>query len=238
MNRKLLLLPFSVFLSAFISWSCGTPPVVDVPVKKKIDTAKTVSGLKPGLIYPQHFIKIATTPFEDAHLKVNGEYFICSYKGKVEQTDSLNKNRKLLFDLKAEFMVDEIYIFKRGEGFFVNWQETDHEGVKTYFAYYKTGMNKPDWKYVEKAPSPGPPVVDNDRIYVTTLGMVGKINMDAGIFDWKLDSLFNQNNNAFKKFEAPLVYPDKVVFVDLPIPGKRTKRDTITCDPETGNRIR
>jgi hypothetical protein len=144
----------------------------------------------------------------------------------------------MAFDIRAEFMVDHLFIHRYNSSFFATWQETDHEGVKTYFALFMNGSVKPEWEYSFRVPDPSNPVMDGTDAYISALGMVGKLNISDGKFYWKYDSLYNQLNGAYKSFEPAQVFPDRAVFIDRPIPGKRPKRDTIVIELKEGNRIR
>jgi hypothetical protein len=74
--------------------------------------------------------------------------------------------------------------------------------------------------------------------YVTALGLVGKMNMLEGTYVWKADSLYEPIKKRFHKFDQPLVYENEVHFVDLPIRGRKERRDTIKLDRFTGARLR
>jgi outer membrane protein assembly factor BamB len=234
----------SILFAALFFFSCGA----DVPSGNK-DTSSTVSRKtkknkkkvepqKKGVVVVPEMIRDNKTPFEDAVIRMNDSIYYCAYKGRISVSDTLRRHFRQLFDLKAEFMVDHIFVRRVNGTYFVAWQETDHEGVKSYFAAYKEGANDALWKRKFETPNPGNPVLDGNFAYVSTLGMVGKIDLSNGSFKWKYDSMYNQLNGAYKNFDPAYVYDDRVLFIDLPIAGKRIKRDTIKVDPETGVRLK
>lgn len=147
----------------------------------------------------------------------------------------MGNNRHFLFDLKAEYIIDEIYFLPMADDrFFVAWQETDHTGVKSYFAVFSRGKDKPEWRRREESPSPGQPVIHNGFAYVTSLGMVGKLDIQSGEPAWMHDSLFDPLKLTFKKFNTPLVYTNTVCFYDSPIRGKKNRADSIWVNDATG----
>ncbi|MBI3509876.1 MAG: hypothetical protein HY064_04375 [Bacteroidetes bacterium] len=228
----------SVLVLAVAGFACGNRPVV---IDKNISVApkNAVADLKPGVVKGVELNKDERSAYDDFTGLIGGNRFYSSYKGKVECSDTVSSRRKFLFDLKAEFLVDKIFIIPLSSGkYFVNWQETDHEGVKTYFAAFPEGATKPEWESVFKVPNPGQPVLDGNAIYVSSLGMVGKLNSDNGNFFWRHDSLYDQLHYAYQKFEPALVHEHAIHFVDFPIEGRREIRDTLKCDPETGKFIR
>jgi hypothetical protein len=234
-NNTLLL------LITFLFFSCGNSPkgnkkkVADTTGRKKV----MIETIKPGCVSATELFKGSKTPYDEAMGKSGDTIFHCSYKGEFSFTDTASKKNTFLFDIKAEYMIDKIFIIALPENkWFLSWQETDHEGVKSYSAVYKTGAIKPEWKLTFKVPNPGPPILDGTDAYVTYLGIAGKLSIGDGKFAWKYDSLFNTNKEPFKQFEKPRIFENKIEFVDLPIPGRRERRDTLRVDPVTGKRIR
>ncbi|GAB4142174.1 MAG: hypothetical protein Fur0041_17330 [Bacteroidia bacterium] len=218
--------------------SCGqndTPSQKQVEVKVKV--TPPVKPPRPGkeVVILRPFSKSTRTPYEDMLLRSGDSLYICSYKGKIEIADSLKKNRSFVFDLKSEFMIDRLFIHKRNNGqYFACWQETDHEGIKTYFAGFSRGADKTSWKMVQPLPNPAEPVIHEDIAFVSTLGSVGKINLNAGRFEWRLDSLYTSTEQRYQKFEPAFVFEEYVMFVDYPIKGRREKRDTLRLNLKNG----
>lgn len=234
--RFLLYTGFLLFL-----FSCGSPKE-EAPVTRH-DTVKPIvrpkDPVKAGVVMAVALVKGTQTPYDDEVGRLGDSLVICSYKGRVDITDTLRKYRRRLFDIKAEFMVDKIYISPLGQGkYFAHWQETDHEGVKCYSAVFDQRNPKPEWKVRYTVPNPGQPAIDSGYAYVTTLGMAGKIRLADGTFAWKHDSLFSTATLSYQKFEPAKVYNDRVIFVDYPVPGRRERRDTLKVEPRTGARLR
>ena len=175
------------------------------------------------------------TAYNDFYLRMGDSMYYCSYKGRFEVADTLGKHRRPLFDLKVEYIVDVIYVYRINKTeYFVAWQETDHRGVQSYFAAFEDGAARESWKMRVDAPAPGQPVVDSPFVYISTLGMIGKIDMNTGAPAWKHDSLFDQYTLVYKKFDTPLIYRNSVCFFDFPVKGKKNKRDTIWVDDRSG----
>jgi hypothetical protein len=238
MLRTIHFLPLIIlfFCACGSSKTANNHDSVKVHKKEKI---KVAESFKKGIVAGTEIIKSNKTPYEEGFGKFDDTTFMCAYKGKVEMTDSMGKNRQFLFNLNVEFMIDKIFILPlSGKRWLVSWEETDHEGVKSYAAVYKTGDAKPQWKLLFDVPNPGMPVLDGNDIYITYLGIVAKLSVDDGKFKWQHDSLFTMMREPFKKFEKPRVFDDRVEFVDYPNPGHRERRDTLIVNPVTGEAIR
>ncbi len=237
MKRVFLLLPLIFFL-----FSCGEKPAgkkttdtVLLKPKKTAEKFKEKEGLVSGVL----LVKGIKTPYEDAIGRIGDSVLISTYKGKVEKADSMGRHRRLLFDLKGKFLVDKIIVAPRGKGeWLVCWQETELLGMNSYAALYKTGSEKPEWKNRFEGANPGIPVIDGDAAYVTSQGLVAKVNLSDGTLAWAHDSLFNPYKYTYQKFERPIVCADKVVFVDYPVPGRRERRDTLVVEPVSGKRLK
>lgn len=238
---KNLLSAFLISFALFALAACGPKQDPDETVSADTVVVKVPEKYpaKPGLVYPVELKKGAKNAYMGFTARSGDTLYFSTYKGRVEYSDTLGANRHFIFDLKTEFLIDRIFVTAYGANqFFVVWQETNHLGVKSCMALFNTGEEKPVWKQTFSVINAGQPVVDGEHAYITTLGMVGKIGINDGVFVWKKDSLFSSTNLRYQKFETPIVTKDRVLFVDYPIPGKRTKRDTIMVDVVSGERVR
>ncbi len=225
------------FIVCFFFFSCGnkgdsnkTIPPTDTSSLKK------VAQLKSGLIEGLEIVKFQKVPNVYMMGRIGDTTLYCSEKGKIEISDSINKRHQII-DLKVVILVDQLYVIPRTDHkWFLVWQETFQEGIRTYAALYDDETQKPEWKILFPVPNPAKPVVDGDVAYVSALGVVAKISLNEGSIIWKQDSLFNQFKLSYQKMEKAHVYPDKIVFVDFPKPGFREVRDTLVLDPITGVR--
>jgi hypothetical protein len=217
--------------------ACGNS---DAPTKVKpgpVIKPKAVKPQKPGLVYAHELIKPKKNSYADARTMFGDTLILCSYKGKIDLADSSGNNRVNITDLRCEFHIEKAYILPWGDQrWFIAWQETNQTRQTTNLAVFKQGEKKPEWKIQFPYPNLGPVVLDGDMCYFTTMGMVGKANVAEGKMEWKIDSLFNVYKWSNRSFAMPLVYEDKVVFIDMPERGRREKRDTLVVDPVLGVR--
>jgi hypothetical protein len=229
---------FFPVLVLFLFCACGNKENATDP-KAKADTAKPKQKAKEkeGLIYPYEIIKPKKNPYDDASIRIGDTVVFCSYKGEIDYVHPAGSPRNKIVHIHCEYLIERVFILPREDSrWFIAWQETDQKGQRTTLAVYKAGEKKPDWKISFPYTNTGPPVVDGDMCYFTTMGMVGKVDISTGEMKWKVDSLFNPAKWTYKRFYVPKVYPNKVVFVDMPERGRREKLDTLILDPETGKR--
>jgi hypothetical protein len=231
------------FCVLLLGFGCGekTPANQNDSVSKDTIVQKEVKvdSTRKGLKYPKSMSAQRKNAFVDLSARIGDSMYHCSYKGVFQSGDTLGNRVGLLFDLKAEYLVDLAYILPLEDNrFYVSWQETDHRGMYSYYAVYERGSSKPIWKHIEKANSPGQPVIDSGYVYISSLGMVGKLDLNDGAVVWKFDSLFDPLSLRYKQFDRPVLYNNTACFYDFEIKGKKGKRDTIWVNESSGKIVR
>lgn len=188
---------------------------------------------------PKQMALVRKSAYDDFYVRIKDSAYFCNYKGKMQSADTLGNRVNTLFNLNAEYLIDKVYFLPiNNNQFYVSWQETDHKGVYTYFALFDRGNDTPVWKRSIKAHSPGQPVIDSDNVYISSLGMIGKVGLYSGELIWQHDSLFDPLSLKYKAFNQPLLYTHSVCFFDFPIVGKKGKADTIWVNDVSGKLIR
>lgn len=228
-----------LFLIPFFLLACGSGP--ETPVKKDSLYAPPVKidSTRQGLVYPRQMDIVRMSAYDDFTVRIGDSIYHCSYKGIIESSDISGNETHFITDLKAEYLIDKVYLQPVGSNqFFVSWQETDHTGVSSYYALFDRGASKPVWLNSNKAPAPGPPAIDAANVYVSSLGMIAKFGLYSGETVWRYDSLFDPMKIRFKEFERPLIYTSTVCFYDKPVKGKKSNRDSIWVNDKSGELVR
>ncbi len=232
---------YFLFLLVLV-YSCGSKPETVSDTVKKDSGVKVpvkIDSLRKKLTYPKVMSVVRKTAYDDFYVRVEDSAYFCNYKGLFQSADTLGNRKSRLFDLKAGYLIDLVYFMPLSDNqFFVAWQETDHKGVFSHFAVYNRGKDTPAWKRSIKAHSPGQPVIDSSDVYISTLGMVGKVDIATGTLKWQHDSLFDPISLRFKQFERPILYTNTACFYDMPIKGKKNKRDTVWVNESSGKIVR
>jgi len=231
----------SLFLTITAFSACGSSDNntaqinSDTPVKKVVP----IDSIRHSVVFPPEMSSPRQSAFDEYFVRIGDRNYYCGYKGKCEESDTMGGKRSFLFDLKAEYLIDRVFLYPTGAAnYFVVWQETNHTGVYSNVALFEKGNSKPKWKKRFSDPDPGQIAVDSSVAYVTTLGMVCKMDIASGEVVWMKDSLFDPLKSRFKKFDKPIVYTNTVCFFDFPIRGRKNKRDTIKVNDQTGNFVR
>ncbi len=64
--------------------------------------------------------------------------------------------------------------------------------------------------------------IENDAIYITAIGFVGKLDLNQGRFLWYHEGLF-QRNGSFSSFKAPRIQEDTIIFSEENLMKPRVK---------------
>jgi hypothetical protein len=227
---------FIVVVSFVVLMSCGQSPVAAPPSSKENPKppAAKIDSLRKGVVYVPVLNVVRTSAYDSYSVLIGDSLYTCT-KGYFVSGDTFKTTTHFLFDMGVEYLVDRLYFYPlEQDRFFACWQETNHRGIFTYFGTYTRGNNKAEWLQRFQAPTPGPPAIDSNAVYISTLGMVGKFNLSNGKPVWMHDSLFDQYTLSFKQFGRPLLYTNSVCFFDLPIKGRKLKSDSIWVNEASG----
>jgi hypothetical protein len=238
--KRLSLIPVLLFL--MFSIRCGQKSSVEVknvnvdslnkPVEKRDSTRKDIQAAIT-------FRRVQQRAEVNFIATSNSQTYYCSAKGMIEKSDTTGENRKLLFDLEVNYIIDKFYLLPlQNDEYIACWQETSYLGLNSYVLKFAAGKESADWMVSYKAPDPGVPVLADDHVYLSTLGMISKVNVGTGQQAWIHDSLYQTASLKYKRFDVPKLYPNTVVFFDFPIEGRKGKRDSIWVMDKTGEFIR
>ncbi len=70
----------------------------------------------------------------------------------------------------------------------------------------------PEWATDFAGFNIGEPIIRNNSLYVTSIGAIGKINVDTGEFLWEYTDLYERDSQDFNSFKAPVFSDTKIIF--------------------------
>lgn len=234
--------PAALLLAIFIISSCGQKPSENAK-SLNIDSINQVKeqndSTRKGVVVATNLTPVRDRADMNYAARIGDHIYYCSSKGIVERTDTVGSDRQKLFDLKVHFIIDKVYLLPLTENdYIISWQETTYLGLNSYVMRFSANNSRPSWSINYKAPDPGIPVVSNGCVYLSTLGIISKVNLESGQHEWLHDSLYETTSLKYKRFDMPRLYNHTVVFFDFPIQGRKGKRDSIWVDDRTGKLIR
>jgi len=85
---------------------------------------------------------------------------------------------------------------------------------------------KPKWKRIIPSFNVGQGLIEEQHVYLTAIGFIGKLNLESGAYVWRHDNLYRsgvyyyRNGGAYNAFELPKIEGQTVVFLEIAVyPG-------------------
>lgn len=115
------------------------------------------------------------------------------------------------FDLRELPYVEDLqYVPYGAEMLILLYEQSDSEGGRSRISRIYT----PTCELVFFADLPGfnlgPAALEGSKLYVSTIGFVGRFDVESWDYDWTHGNLYERHR--FNAFEAPVVYRNRVVF--------------------------
>ena len=151
-------------------------------------------------------LRYKTASHADYIRETNPDTMICIFDNN---TYTILSNGKIINDksndfvfLKNKDVIDNIYLYIYDNDYIIFFTETDFEDS---FSYAKR-INPKTKQIVSRTPvysfNLGTPVIIDNNAYVSTLGFVGKLNLDTGKYVWRHEDLYD--DGKFNAFENPI----------------------------------
>ncbi|MES2809165.1 MAG: hypothetical protein V4619_11095 [Bacteroidota bacterium] len=167
-----------------------------------------------GLTYPtQAKIKhgqIETGDNDTLFATLNNFDYTVYPNGKIKKF----KNGTLItsYQLTTDERVENAYLFYYKNNLIVYYTETDSETGGSIIESLDTLSAKRNWNTRAFGFNLGQPVVKVNNTYVSTIGFVGKLNLQNGKYYWKHEDLYDRQTYSFNQFDSVLFVGDKVFF--------------------------
>jgi hypothetical protein len=115
----------------------------------------------------------------------------------------------------------------------VYYTDSDGESGASFVESFNMRTNKFKWKANTFGFNLGQPVNKGHISYVSTIGFVGKLNLETGLYFWKHDGLYNNQSYSFNKFDTIHFIANNVIFLAKNLSKKST--DSVIVNDATGN---
>lgn len=180
----------------------------------KADSSLTINSVSP--------LVAEIKPGSDSLvLNMNKEKLLISPLGKAFM------NNKLLFDIKSKLPIKTLYLHPLSNDFIVFYEYKDAAGAGSH-AKRISANGSVMWERPVYAFNFANPLIVGDYAYLSTMGFVGKLNLNDGKFAWKFENL----DKKFESFNQPKFFKDSMI---LFIQNTNSQiADSILIDDESG----
>jgi hypothetical protein len=139
--------------------------------------------------------------------RIGGEEFMIIPEGVL----SWGRNHETTLKLKTDVgvYVEKAFFYKRDNILFVFYTETDFEGATSRVEKVDLAKRKSVWQTDIYAFNLGLPYIRNNFVYLTTIGVVGKLNLQNGKYAYQFKDLYDPKNYAYNSFDT-IIFQDTV----------------------------
>jgi hypothetical protein len=113
--------------------------------------------------------------------------------------------------LQTDQQVERAYFLKTGDSLLVFYTETDHEGATSRLEWIDLNTKRSLHQIEIQGFNLGMPYIVGHFAYVTTIGVVGKIDLDRGDYVYQYFGLYDDKTQAFNSFDT-IVFNDSLTW--------------------------
>lgn len=156
--------------------------------------------------------------------------FFISPKGKLYWGQNPGDTLQLLTDL----IIEHAYLFKTANILYVFYTETDHEGATSRLEKIDLNLKKDIWHAEIQGFNLGYPYFKDNFVYVTTIGVVGKLDLDNGSYAYQFFDLYDGDKYSFNSFDT-IIFKDSLT-IYLSYNRNQKRIDSLIVNEKTGGR--
>jgi len=204
--------------------SCGN--------NQTVDNSLALTNNKTNVEFPTEAkFKNPDRPVEDTLIAtVDKTYFLITPEGKIFWGQNPADTIRLLTDV----IIEKAFLHLNGDILLIFYTETDHEGATSRFEKINLASRQRILKAEIQGFNLGLPYIIDNFAYVTTIGVVGKLNLNNGQYIYQYFDLYDDKKYSFNSFDT-IVFKDSLTFfLSENRNGKRI--DSLIVNEKTGDR--
>jgi len=199
----------------------------------KNDNTSENLGYRNELIKKINFIKANTdTIQEEDTVKTvfEGNQYTLYPNGKIEiqKSDSIIDSIRL----NTKDIIEEAYFYTYKDNFIVFYTETDFDAAASFVECFEKNTYNVKWRNEIGGFNLSSPFILDSLCYLSSIGFVGKLNLNNGKYFWKHTDLYEKTKfNAFSRVEFENCF---VHFIESKRLVDKEEAGRIVIDDETG----
>lgn len=214
-----------IYISTFLFLtSCGN--------SKKADNSETLMNSQTKFKFPvKAEFKNPDRPVEDTLIAtVDKTDFLITPEGKM----FWGQNPADTIHLMTDVIIEKAFLHISGDTLFIFYTETDHEGATSRFEKINLASRQRILKAEIQGFNLGLPYIIDNFAYVTTIGVVGKLNLNNGQYIYQYFDLYDDKKYSFNSFDTIVFNDSLTFFLSQNRNGKRI--DSLIVNEKTGDR--
>jgi len=170
--------------------------------------------------YMEGILKYDDTLF--ANIGKNKFAVLCA-NGQINETNGKEIISEYHLELPEDQYIRSAYLAYYKDELLVYFECADAESGSSYLNVFNKTNKKMVFEVSLDGFNLGLPVIKDSFTYVSSIGFIGKINLNTGQYAWKYDTLYDNKNYLFNAFDSIIIKNNTIIFVsshDLPVNSK------------------
>jgi hypothetical protein len=211
-------------LAILVLTSCGD--------NKTADNSIILKNTQSNFKFPiEAKFKNLDWPVEDTLIATVGKTdFLITPEGKMFWGQNPADTIRLLKDVTIE----KAFLHLSEDTLFIFYTETDQEGATSWFEKINLTSRQRILKTEIYGFNLGLPYLVENFAYVTTIGAIGKLNLDNGKYVYQFSDLYDHKKYSFNSFDTIIFKNNMTFFLSDNRDGKRV--DSVIVNEKTGER--
>jgi hypothetical protein len=200
---------------------------------KTVDNSQTLKGSENKIQFPiKANFKNPDRPDEDTLIATVGKTdFLITPEGKL----FWGQNPADTIHLQTDLIIENAFLHLKKDTLFIFYTDTDHEGATSKFEKINLTSRKRILTADIQGFNLGLPYIVDNFAYVTTIGVVGKLNLNTGKYAYQYFDLYDSENYSFNSFDTIIFKDNQTIFLSENYHSKHI--DSLIINEKTGNRI-
>lgn len=169
--------------------------------------------------------------FEDTLIvTVNKNDFLITPEGNLHW----GQNPRDTFQLFTDVFIERAFLYLQSDTLLIFYTETDHDGATSRFEKINLTSRQRILKAEIYGFNLGLPYLVDNFAYVTTIGVVGKLNLDNGQYIYQHSDLYDDKKYSFNSFDSIVFQDSMTIFLSENYHSKHM--DSLVINEKTGKR--
>ena len=138
--------------------------------------------------------------------KINNLKILVTPDGKVLREDCV-----YYFNIRSKLNIEQLYFYNYENDIISIYTETDYDVAGSVAKRINIAFDSIIWEAIIPGFNLAKPVFINNKAYLSSIGFVGKLDLNTGNYDWQFVNLFK--DGKYNSFGQPKFFkPDLILF--------------------------
>jgi hypothetical protein len=126
-----------------------------------------------------------------------------------------NDGKRVRLEIKQGYFVEKLLFAQCDNDLILAYEITNHDQNSSQITRIDGQKMTPVWTTQVPGFNLGIPVMRGSSVYVSAIGMLGKLRVETGEYIWKHDNLYESESYSFNAFNPPVFNGTRVIFEEV-----------------------